>query len=146
MNVSKETMSQFLNKEDLYKAKSERLEKENEKLEQDLIAIQKAACENLFLEKVKNNEIIKKLQEEVFILKKSLNSSLEIQAGQGVEVECSKLEDVLQEENDKLFIDNLIMREALEFINDTAPPMYEYNDVEMRMVLRARKALKELDE
>ena len=32
---------------------------------------------------------------------------------------------------------------ALEFINNTAPAMYEYNEVELRMVLMARRAIKE---
>lgn len=33
------------------------------------------------------------------------------------------------------------LREALNFIDNTAPGMYEYNEVELRMVLAARAAI-----
>ena len=37
------------------------------------------------------------------------------------------------------FIKNVVL--VVEFINETAPPMYKYNDVELRMVLKAREAM-----
>jgi len=85
---------------------------------------------------------IKQLEEELFIVKRSLISSLEIQAGNGVECNLSKLEDVLQDKVDVLFVENVKFKEALNFINDIAPAMYEYNDIELKMVLKARAALK----
>lgn len=63
--------------------------------------------------------IIDELEEQVKVLQKCLTSSLEIQAGQGVEVKCSQLEDVLQEENDDLFIKLETAKEALEFYADS---------------------------
>ena len=33
------------------------------------------------------------------------------------------------------------LRNALKYINNTAPPMYEYNDVEYSIIMTARKAL-----
>jgi len=64
-------------------------------------------------------------KDELAVVKKCLTSSLEIQAGQGVSVECSKLEDVLQEENDKLFVENVIMKDALEFYADEINYLYD---------------------
>jgi len=36
--------------------------------------------------------------------------------------------------------------EGLEDMNDTAPPMYEYNKVEMKIIFKIRALLKELKE
>jgi len=38
------------------------------------------------------------------------------------------------------------LRECLEFIDNTAPPMHKYTEIEMRMVIKARKCLKEMGE
>lgn len=42
--------------------------------------------------------------------------------------------------------DKALAIEALEYVNNTAPPMYKYNEVELRMVLKAREALAALKE
>ena len=43
----------------------------------------------------------------------------------------------LKNENDQL-------REALSFINDVAPASHKYNDIELQMVMKARKTLKDI--
>lgn len=44
-----------------------------------------------------------------------------------------------------LDIKNRKFKKGLEFIKDTAPYRYEYNEAELRMVMKARQCLKELE-
>lgn len=44
----------------------------------------------------------------------------------------------------KIQAENKKLREALEFINNTAPPIYEYNEVELRIIMKTRKTLEGL--
>ena len=45
---------------------------------------------------------------------------------------------------DRLEEENRALIEVLEFVNSTAPEMYKYNEVELRMVLKARQALEKI--
>ena len=41
--------------------------------------------------------------------------------------------------------ENIKLKNALENINDTAPPMYKYNDIELKMIMITRRALKDIE-
>jgi len=41
----------------------------------------------------------------------------------------------------KLQEQNKVLSEAVEYINDIAPDMYKYNEIELKMVMKAREAL-----
>jgi len=75
----------------------EKLREENKQLQQDLDAVTKTACENLFLEKTKKSKVIKKLKAQIKDAEDALEKMNDKVVGREYGLDSEEIWEITQE-------------------------------------------------